>query len=74
MTASGRVELYQTLTDPGDIGEPRVVQADGVTYIAVPHFDLWPAEDGVRVALPADLTPAEAQALIERLSLIAGPA
>ena len=30
----GKVEITQTDTDPGDMGEPRVVTADGVTVIA----------------------------------------
>src|SRR5689334_16006348 len=40
----GPVVIVQSLTDPGDIGEPRVFEADGVTYVTVPSLDHWRAE------------------------------
>jgi hypothetical protein len=40
----GPVVIAQTRTDPGDIGEPRIVQFDGVTHVCVPDFDRWPVE------------------------------
>jgi hypothetical protein len=43
----GPVVIVQTPTDPGDIGEPRVVEADGVTYVFVPDFVLWPPEENL---------------------------
>lgn len=51
----GPVAVGQSDTDPGDMGEPRVFEADGVTYVTVPSFDLWPSDD-----LPP-LTPDEAR-------------
>lgn len=50
----GPVVIVQSDTDPGDIGEPRMVESDGETIVIVPSFDLWlgsPAalgEDGDR--------------------------
>jgi hypothetical protein len=35
----GPVVISQVRTDPGDMGEPRVLESDGVTYVAVPDFD-----------------------------------
>ena len=35
----GPVVIAQTDTDPGDMGEPRVFDSDGVTYVAVPDFE-----------------------------------
>ena|SRR6266571_3098931 len=35
----GPVVISQTRTDPGEMGEPRVMDSDGVTYVAVPDFD-----------------------------------
>jgi hypothetical protein len=40
----GPVVIIQSLRDPGDIGEPRTVTEDGVTYVTVPSFDHWRAE------------------------------
>lgn len=40
----GPVVISQSPTDPGDIGEPRITVADGVTYVSVPEFELWPAD------------------------------
>jgi transcriptional regulator with XRE-family HTH domain len=41
----GPVVIGQCATDPGDMGEPRVVVSDGITYISVPLFDLWPRDE-----------------------------
>jgi len=45
---NGPVVIVQTPTDPGDMGEPRVITADGETIVFVPSFDLWP-DDGLRI-------------------------
>ena len=37
----GVVVIVQTDTDPGDIGEPRIVHADDEVIVFVPSFDLW---------------------------------
>jgi hypothetical protein len=37
----GPVVISQTRTDPGDMGEPRVLESDGVTYVTVPSFAYW---------------------------------
>jgi hypothetical protein len=39
----GPVVIVQCDTDPGDMGEPRVVHADDEVIVFVPSFDLWPA-------------------------------
>ena len=39
---NGQVVILQTKSDPGDMGEPRIFSEDGVTYICVPNFELWP--------------------------------
>jgi len=49
----GPVVISQTRTDPGDMGEPRVLESDGVTYVAVPDFD-----GGWEVAEAAQPAPA----------------
>jgi hypothetical protein len=38
----GPVVIVQTDTDPGDMGEPRIVHAEGEVIVFVPSFDLWP--------------------------------
>lgn len=38
----GPVVIVQTDTDPGDIGEPRIVHADDETIVFVPSFEYWP--------------------------------
>lgn len=38
---NGPVKIIQSDTDPGDWGEPREWDTDGVTYIVVPSFALW---------------------------------
>lgn len=43
---AGPVELVQSPTDPGDIGEPRIVSEDGVTYVVVPDFEHWGSSSG----------------------------
>ena len=42
---SGPVVIVQTDTDPGDIGEPRIVHTDDETIVFVPSFSLWPKEE-----------------------------
>jgi hypothetical protein len=37
----GPIEIAQSDTDPGDMGEPRVFESDGVTYVTVPSFTFW---------------------------------
>lgn len=38
----GPVVIVQCDTDPGDMGEPRLVHADDEVIVFVPSFDLWP--------------------------------
>jgi hypothetical protein len=49
----GPVVIGQSLTDPGDMGEPRIVTEDGVTMVTVPSFDLWPGGDADRIIAAA---------------------
>ena len=39
----GPVVIVQCDTDPGDMGEPRIVWADDECVVFVPSFSLWPA-------------------------------
>jgi hypothetical protein len=44
----GPVVIVQSDTDPGDIGEPRIVYnygSDQETVVVVPSFSLWPDPD-----------------------------
>jgi hypothetical protein len=58
----GSLVIFQTATDPGDMGEPRIVTEDETTYVAVPSFDLWGRPDA-RSASVAGLD-------VERLRLL----
>jgi len=52
---SGPVVIAQTRADPGDMGEPRVFESEGITYICVPDFDLWPTEHDAARERPSAL-------------------
>jgi len=41
----GPVTIYQTGTDPGDMGEPRILTEDHRTLVAIPSFSLWPRDE-----------------------------
>lgn len=41
----GPVVIVQCDTDPGDMGEPRIVSDDDETIVFVPSFDLWPGDE-----------------------------
>jgi hypothetical protein len=54
----GPVVIVQCDTDPGDMGEPRIVHADDETIVFVPSFSLWPQPEDTRTADPGGLRAA----------------
>lgn len=44
----GPVVLIQANDDPGDMGEPRQWSEDGIHYVVVPSFALWPSGQSLR--------------------------
>jgi hypothetical protein len=42
---SGPVVIVQTDSDPGDMGEPRIITEDGATVVFVPSFSYWPGDE-----------------------------
>lgn len=51
---SGQVSVYQCDIDPGDIGEPRLVESDGVTHLAVPSYEYWGSESAAQLQRDLD--------------------
>lgn len=50
----GPVVVVQCDTDPGDMGEPRVVRDDGETIVFVPSFELWPSDAAIEASVGAN--------------------